>query len=136
MDSIRGWFSSLSVADADFYIVLVFGFGFLHKSWIEWDIAKVSEALTPKADRTPLGNTFRSKTRSLSWLMGLIGVIWIMRAAPWYKEPRELVVVIRVAALVIFFINQYWCYRMRRVLRDRLTLVMSGEPYEKGERML
>jgi hypothetical protein len=130
------WFSSLSVADIDFILIMVFGFGFIHKSWIEYDIARISALLTPREDRTLLGDTFRSKTISLSWLMGLIGVVWIMRSVPGFKEPRELVVFIRVAALAIFVINQYWCYRMRRVLSDRLRMVMSGEPVDGRERML
>jgi hypothetical protein len=130
------WLSSLSIADIDFLLIMVFGFGFLHKSWIEYDIARISALLTPKEDRTILGNTFRSKTISLSWLMGLIGVVWIMRSLPGFEEPRELVVVIRVLALAIFIINQYWCYQMRRVLRDRWNMVASGLPVEGRERML
>jgi hypothetical protein len=131
-----GWLSSLSVADIDFFLIMIFGFGFIHKSWIEYDIARISALLTPKEDRTLLGDTFRSKTISLSWLMGLIGVVWIMRSIPGFREPRELVVFIRVAALTTFVINQYWCYRMRRVLAERLKLVMSGEPVDGRERML
>jgi hypothetical protein len=130
------WLSSLSVEDIDFVLILIFGLGFLHKSWIEYDIARISALLTPKEDRTLLGDTFRSKTISLSWLMGLIGVVWIMRSVPRFEEPREVVVFIRVAAMVIFFINQYWCYRMRQVLIERLRLVMSGEPVDGQERML
>ena len=131
-----GWITSFKVVEIDFFLVLLFGFGFIHKGVIEFDIARTSAKLTRRDDRTLLGNTFRTKTYSLALFVFILGIVFILRAWPEYQENRMTVLSIRAVAMVAFLWNQYWCYRMRRVLRDRLMLTLYGETYEAEERLV
>lgn len=125
-----------SIAEIDLFLVMLFGIGFLHKSWIESDIARISARLTLPENRTLLGNTFRSKTRSLALFTGILGVAFILRGIPELEESRLLVLIIRASAFTAFLWNQYWCYRMREVLRERLDMLISGHPVDSKEGML
>lgn len=115
----------MTVEAIDFYLILLFGIGFIHKWWVERAILRVSERLTPPERRSPLGNAFRAKTRSLSWLMFCLGIVFLMRGIPYWGEPREVVLALRAVAFVLFIWNQYWCHRMRIELNRKLDYIST-----------
>lgn len=106
-------------------IAILFGIGFLHKGFVERSILTTSERLTPPDARSNLGNTFRAKTHSLSWLMLFLGVIFLIRGIPSFEEPAWFLIATRTVALGLFAWNQYWCYQMRTVLRRELRKALD-----------
>ena len=106
-------------------LAILFGIGFIHKGLVERSILITSERLTPPDVRTGLGNTFRAKTRSLSWLMMFLGVIFFIRGLPFFEEPAWFLIATRLVALGLFVWNQYWCYRMRSALREELKKALD-----------